>query len=186
MKTLVVYRSHYGSTRRYAQWLAQALDADAAEERQADARLVQNYECVIFGGGLYAGSIAGAARMVKLYGALQGKRLAMFTVGLSDPSDPENVKKIMQDAARAFTPEMLENICFFHLRGGMDYRNMRPVHKAMMAMLKKMLLKKPESERSTEEKGCWPHMTGRWTLQTGPRLPRLSPGAGTKHNAVGP
>lgn len=32
MKTLVVYRSHYGSTRRYAQWLAQALDADAAEE----------------------------------------------------------------------------------------------------------------------------------------------------------
>lgn len=61
MKTLVVYRSHYGSTRRYAQWLAQALDADAAEERQADARLVQNYECVIFGGGLYAGSIAGAA-----------------------------------------------------------------------------------------------------------------------------
>ena len=47
MKTLVVYRSHYGSTRRYAQWLAQALDADAAEERQADARLVQNYECVI-------------------------------------------------------------------------------------------------------------------------------------------
>lgn len=160
MKTLVVYRSHYGSTRRYAQWLAQALDADAAEERQADARLVQNYECVIFGGGLYAGSIAGAARMAKLYGALQGKRLAMFTVGLSDPSDPENVKKIMQDAARAFTPEMLENICFFHLRGGMDYRNMRPVHKAMrpvhkamMAMLKKMLLKKPESERSTEEKG---------------------------------
>lgn len=153
MKTLVVYRSHYGSTRRYAQWLAQALDADAAEERQADARLVQNYECVIFGGGLYAGSIAGAVRMVKLYGALQGKRLAMFTVGLSDPSDPENVKKIMQDAARAFTPEMLENICFFHLRGGMDYRNMRPVHKAMMAMLKKMLLKKPESERSTEEKG---------------------------------
>ncbi len=107
MKTLVVYRSHYGSTRRYAQWLAQALDADAAEERQADARLVQNYECVIFGGGLYAGSIAGAARMAKLYGALQGKRLAMFTVGLSDPSDPENVKKIMQDAARAFTPEML-------------------------------------------------------------------------------
>ena len=67
MKTLVVYRSHYGSTRRYAQWLAQALDADAAEERQADARLVQNYECVIFGGGLYAGSIAGAARMAKLY-----------------------------------------------------------------------------------------------------------------------
>ena len=48
---------------------------------------------------------------------------------------------------------MLENICFFHLRGGMDYRNMRPVHKAMMAMLKKMLLKKPESERSMEEKG---------------------------------
>ena len=70
MKTLVVYRSHYGSTRRYAQWLAQALDADAAEERQADARLVQNSECVIFGGGLYAGSIAGAARMAKLYGCL--------------------------------------------------------------------------------------------------------------------
>ena len=37
-----------------------------------------------------------------------------------------------------------------------------------------------------KKKGCWPHMTGRWTLQTGPRLPRLSPGAGTKHNAVGP
>lgn len=67
--------------------LAQALDADAAEERQADARLVQNYECVIFGGGLYAGSIAGAARMVKRMAHCRESCLAMFTVGLSDPSD---------------------------------------------------------------------------------------------------
>ena len=34
MKTLVVYRSHYGSTRRYAQWLAQALDADAGTNKE--------------------------------------------------------------------------------------------------------------------------------------------------------
>ena len=116
--------------------------------------MCSNYECVIFGGGLYAGSIAGAARMAKLYGALQGKRLAMFTVGLSDPSDPENVKKIMQDAARGlYAGNAGEYLLFPPARrdGLPEYEAWTP--RRLMAMLKKMLLKRPESERSAEEKG---------------------------------
>ena len=33
MKTAVIYRSKYGSTQRYAQWLARALKADLLELR---------------------------------------------------------------------------------------------------------------------------------------------------------
>ncbi|MEZ3468576.1 MAG: flavodoxin domain-containing protein, partial [Schaedlerella sp.] len=40
----------------------------------------------------------------------------------------------------------------FHLRGGMDYSRLTFVHRSMMSMLRKMLLKKEDSERSWEDR----------------------------------
>ena len=57
--TAVIYKSRYGSTRRYASYIAQELGADLYSWEQIDAGQLLEYEKLVFGGGLYAGKMAG-------------------------------------------------------------------------------------------------------------------------------
>ena len=47
---------------------------------------------------------------------------------------------------------MMEHIHLFHLRGGIDYTRLSLVHKSMMAMLRKMLLKKEKQKLREEDR----------------------------------
>ena len=143
-KILVTYLSKYGSTRKYAQWIAAALDADLFEAHTVGPKALSQYDAVIYGGGLYAGGIAG----VKLVTENPCKNLVVFTVGLANPNSTDYSAIINKN----FTPELLAKTKFFHLRGGIDYKKLSPAHKVMMAMMKGQIQRKPESERDAEDK----------------------------------
>ncbi|WP_367565974.1 flavodoxin domain-containing protein [Lacrimispora sp.] len=143
-KILVAYTSKYGSTRKYAEWIASALNADLFTAQTVKAKTLSQYDVVIYGGGLYAGGIAG----VKLVTHNPCKNLIVFTVGLANPLTTDYSAIIKKN----FTPELLAKTKLFHLRGGIDYKKLRPIHKIMMAMMKGMIQKKPESERDIEDK----------------------------------
>lgn len=142
--SLVTYTSKYGSTRQYAEWIASELRADLCEARTVSPQTLQQYDVVIHGGGLYAGGIAG----VKLVTENPCNNRIVFTVGLADP----NVTDYSAIIQKNFTPELVSDTTFFHLRGGIDYKKLGPVHKVMMAMMKHMTEKKPEIERGAEDK----------------------------------
>lgn len=153
MKTVVVYKSHYGTTAQYAKWLAKALGADLFERSKVKVDTLLGYDTIIYGGGLYAGGISGSSLISKNYNQLKDKKIIIFTVGLANPADANNVSHILKSAEQIFTPEVKEQLTFFHLRGGIDYSKLNLVHKVMMAMLKHMLTKKPESELTDDDKG---------------------------------
>ena len=46
----------------------------------------------------------------------------------------------------------MRQIGLFHLQGGIDYSRLSFIHKAMMSMLRKMLLKKDESALEKEDR----------------------------------
>ena len=142
-KILVAYTSKYGSTRRYAEWIASALDADLFAAHMLEPKVLSRYDIVVYGGGLYAGGIGG----VKLITQNPCKNLIVFTVGLADP-DLTDYSAIIN---KNFTPDLMARTKFFHLRGGIDYKRLGPVHKVMMAMMKEMTQRKPESERNAED-----------------------------------
>lgn len=142
MKTIVVYKSKYGYTKKYAQWLAESLDCDIKEN--ASLADVMGYDTIIYGGGIYAGRINGAKLITKNLEKLSGKKLALFAVG-------SNVGR--SEELEAFWKQALEenvrlNVPHFYLRGGFDYGRLGSVDRLMMNMLKKMLLKK---DRLTED-----------------------------------
>lgn len=142
-KILVAYTSKYGSTRKYAEWIALALAADLSAASEIKPKVLSQYDVVIYGGGLYAGGIAG----VKLVTQNPCANLIVFTVGLADPNTTDYGDIINMN----FTPELLAKTKFFHLRGGIDYKKLSPIHKVMMAMMKSMIEKKPESEREADK-----------------------------------
>lgn len=141
---LVAYTSKYGATRQYAEWIASELQADLAEAKSLDLNKFSQYQVVVYGGGLYAGGIAGVQRVLKQ----PCKNLVVFTVGLADPSITD-YSEILQ---KNFKPERMASTRFFHLRGGIDYKQLGPIHKGMMAMMKRLILKKQESERDAEDR----------------------------------
>lgn len=143
METVVIYRSKYGTTRRYAEWIAQALDGQLLEASQASPTALMQYDTIIYGGGLYAGRICGLDLITKNYAALREKKLIVFTVGITDPLEKDQLKAVVENN---LTAEISGQIPIFHLRGGIDYQKLKLRHKAMMRMLVHMIKGKKPSE----------------------------------------
>ena len=151
MRILVTYASKYGTTKRYAQWIAEDLACDLRDSREVNAELLKSYDILIHGGGLYAGGLSGIQTIVKNYDAISNKWIILFSCGLADPEDPENVAHIEAGLEKVLTPEMREKIRQFHLRGGIDYSRLGLTHKAMMAMLRRVMLKKGYDNLRSED-----------------------------------
>lgn len=152
MNCLVTYSSKYGNTKKYAEWIAEELSCDVKPAKEVSLSLLKGYDVIIHGGGLYAGGLSGIRTITKHFDALADKTLILFSCGLADPEDPENAAHIKEGLARVLTPDMQRCIHQFHLRGGIDYGKLSPVHKAMMAMLRQSMLAKGQENLSNEDK----------------------------------
>lgn len=151
-KIVVIYQSHYGTTKKYAGWIAEELNADLYEKKELNQNKLKDYEIIIFGGALYAGGIKGISIIKDNFNLIKDKKLIVFTCGLADPKDQDNLKGLRKSIAKAFTDEEQKNIECFHVRGGIDYRKLNIVHKMMMAMLKHQLMKKDPALLKEEDK----------------------------------
>ena len=144
-KIAVIYKSKYGFTQQYAQWIAEALTATLLEHAEAKTHPLSDYDIIVYGGGLYAGGING----VKLVTKQPLKQLVLFTVGVAVPADTDYTEIIH----KALNPEQREKVKVFHLRGGVTYSKLTFVHKMLMAAVKKAAEKTPEAKRSSEDIG---------------------------------
>jgi menaquinone-dependent protoporphyrinogen IX oxidase len=144
-KIAIIYKSKYGTTKQYAEWIAEELNASLYEASSIKPQQLTDYETIIYGGGLYASGILG----VKLVTQNPCKYLVVFTVGIADSQDTDYTEILTKN----FKPEQLSQTKIFHLRGGIDYSKLNLAHKGMMAMMKKHIEKKPVTERSSEDKG---------------------------------
>ena len=143
MKTLIIYCSKTGFTRKYAQWLREDLDCDCVPYGEKDTVNFAQYQAVAFGSGCYVGKINKLAWFKKQLPALQGKRLAVFFTGAMPP-DPSDIHRLEQEN---FTPEELQSIRTFYLQGGLNYAAMNPIDKLLMAVFRKMLKSKAHSPK---------------------------------------
>ncbi len=148
---VVVYSSKYGSTKKYAEWIASDLSCELFEKKDITAKKLKQYDTIIYGGGLYAGGVNGIQLITKAFDQIKDKNLVVYTCGLADLQDPNNVQSIRKSLNKVFTQEMQDNIQVFHLRGAIDYSKLSTVHKIMMGTLHKMLLKKDAAARTNED-----------------------------------
>ena len=149
MKTIVIYASTTGFTKKYAEWIAADLGADLVEAKKLSADALPSYDVVIYGGSLHAVGIKGLEKLKPSLPGLAEKKLIVFAVGATpDRKDvPEEV------LAANFSAEERGRIRFFYLRGGFDYAKLGLVDKLLMTMLKLKLKSKKAEERSPDERG---------------------------------
>ena len=151
-KTIVIYSSEYGHTKKYAQWLAEDLSADICDYKNFKKEMLNNYSVIIFGSSLYAGKNKSALLVVKYFEQIKDKKVVLFTCGLADVSNETNTIGINKALDRVITPGIRNAIKIFHVRGGIDYDNLNFSHKMMMKMLYSKTSKMPESKLTDEDK----------------------------------
>ena len=148
MKTLIIYGSQYGSTKRYAKRLAEITGIEAVDYKEA--KDINDYDKIIYFGALYAGGVTGLKKTVSKI--IPNQELVIVTVGLADPTDSENVKSIRNSIKSQIPSEFYDESKIFHLRGAIDYTQLGLKHKVMMSLLHSKVSKMPESELNAEAK----------------------------------
>ena len=143
-KILLTYKSNYGATKKYAQWIAEDLGADIFEVSEVKPQMLLDYDVVIYGGGLYAGQING----VKFVAENPVKKLVVFTVGLADPM----ITDYSTHLSNNFESKQLAELTVFHLRGAIELKKMGFSHKAMIEIVKQLVKSKKASDMSGAEK----------------------------------
>ena len=151
-KTVVIYSSRYGSTKKYAEWISEALSCDIFSGSSVSRELMKKYDVIIYGGGLYAGGVNGINIIKKSTDILQDKELVIFTCGLADPAKSSDFDNVRNGLRRKLTDEVYDKVHLFQLRGGIDYHRLGFVHRMMMSMRIKMIQKKDSSALSDDER----------------------------------
>lgn len=114
MKTLVLYTSQTGSTKRYAEDIARRVYADIFPLKKFKMQKIDDYDCLIYGGWIDGGTIVGIDQFLGEWDYMSGKDVIIFSVGLSQPS-PGGRKSII-DA------NLLDNyhLRYYQLQGNFD------------------------------------------------------------------
>ena len=148
MTSVVIYGSQYGTAKQYAEELASRTSIAARPYDSVGD--INHYDTIAYVGALYAGGVLGMKKTFAKLASCEGKTIAIATVGLADPTDPENVANIEANMKRQLSEEVYEAAQIFHLRGGIDYSKLGFKHKTMMKLLCNKAKNLPEEEKNAE------------------------------------
>jgi menaquinone-dependent protoporphyrinogen IX oxidase len=147
MKAIVIYKSKTGFSKKYAEWIAEELEADIFEVSKINTEMIKTYDIVIYGGSLHAAGINGVSFIIHNLDKLKNKKIIVFATGAS----PVREEVINEITNKNFTPQQQKYIKLFYLRGGFDYSKLGFGDKALMILLKLKI--KSKKELTSDEKG---------------------------------
>ncbi len=146
-KIAVIYKSKYGSTKRYAGWIALKLDADLYEINDISTKELDNYDTIIYGGGIYIGKINGLNFISKNIEKLKEKELIVFAVGMESGED-----KLQNILSKNLDEDTIKRVKVFKFRGAFDYSQLNIIDKLLMKGLKSTIDKKGVRDLTEDDK----------------------------------
>ena len=149
--TLVLYTTRHGATQRYAERIAQPLDALVKEAAYAKADQAKTYDAVVLGCPVYAGKLKGLDFFADNLSTLKDKRLVIFTCGLYDPAQ-EDVRANLDEQIRKALGDAADRAAVFHLRGAIRWSSLGLMERILMKALIGQIKKKDETARSETER----------------------------------
>ena len=140
MNAIVIYKSKYGSTKAYAEWIAQELSCDAIENKNLKVEDILKYDTIVYGGGLYAETIAGVSLITKNFEKLKDKKIIVYTTGITPIECREYYDKLV--AEKNFKNDTLDKIKVYNFLGKMLMDELSIVHRNALKALKKIMQNK--------------------------------------------
>jgi len=142
MRSIVIYSSKTGNTKRYAKWIAEEFGTKAVPANKVKVKDLKEYDTIIYDAGIYTERINGIKFIKKNLKKLGGKRIVVFANGFST-GDKESIDRMKE---KNFTPDELKQIEFFFMRGAFYMDKLPLKEKIMMTVVKKAMKDKEDLE----------------------------------------
>ena len=137
MNSIVIYKSKYGSTKAYAEWIAEELSCSAVDAKTVKVDDLLQYDTIIYGGGIYAEIIAGVSLITKNIDKLKDKKLIVYSTGIT-PLDCRDYYDGMV-APKNFKGDSSKYIKMYNYMGKMVLSELSVVHRTALKALKKLM-----------------------------------------------
>lgn len=149
MKTIVIYTSQTGFTKRYAEWISEASGAECLEFKQAKKISLSDFDAIVFGGWCMAGGVTKLNwfknQIREISGA--GKKIMVYMVGAS-PAESPDIPLAME---KNFSGEEWKGVKTFYCPGGLNYSKMNCFSRFAMKMLAKSLMTKKDAAEKDKQ-----------------------------------
>ena len=152
MKSIIIYSSQTGFTKRYAEWLAQELEADVitiAEAKKQGNGYFEEADEIIYGGWAMGGKIVNSEWFTQRIPAWKGKKLVLFCVGAS----PNEIPEVVVALHNALTDEERKYARAFYCQGGISYEKMKLPSKLAMKAFAAMVRNKKNATDQEKDMG---------------------------------
>ena len=137
MKAIVIYKTKYGSTKTYAEWIANELDCKAFDVKNINVDDLSEYDTIIYGGGLYAEIINGVTLITKNIDKLSDKKLIVYTTGITPLDCRDYYDKMVID--KNFKGTTKDKVKVFNFMGKMVLDELSFAHRTALKALKKLM-----------------------------------------------
>ncbi len=154
-RTIVIYKGKYGSTKQYAQWIAEALDCDMVDADHFLSKEFSKYDNIIYGGAVQAGGIKGFDLIKRNKMDLMEKKVITFAVGINVNSQENRI----QIREINFDKSYLARMTLYYCMGAIDPSKIKGMDKTILNLTLKMLKKKPEKDWTEDERRIYHDMT---------------------------
>ena len=152
MKTLVIYTSQTGFTKRYAEWISEELNADIYDLKDVKKKtndFFETYEAIIYAGWCMAGMVVKVKWFFERAAYWKNKKLSIVAVGASPNENPE-VDEFLNNL---LTDEQRPLIRAFYCQGGINYDKMKFPSRTAMKMFANSLKNNKKSSEDDKKKG---------------------------------
>jgi len=100
MKSLILYRTIYGSTKQYAKWIQEELSSQLDCIDNITKYNIDDYNFIIVGEAVYAGQLKTPKHLIPIIEKYPNKTFIFFIVGIADMEDKENRDKLYGDLSK--------------------------------------------------------------------------------------
>lgn len=142
MKTAVIFESKTGFSKEIAQQIAQKLECEAVAYKNAVGTDFTDYDSLVLVTPVFAGMFSAKGDYEKISAKYPDKKLALCTVGMTELNDFEYYTKL--DEANLSQSSLKNKVKIFHFCGGMDYKSLGFLKKAVIGMIIKQTEDKAE------------------------------------------
>ncbi len=136
MKTIIIYSSKYGITKKYAYEIQARLNCDISVDTVFDVNDFLEYDIIIYGGRLTMGKIQGFKLIYDNFELIKNKKIYLFFVGIY--SEFNTISEIIDNNLDS---EMKKVIDFSYFKGAYDYNRLSTLHKIVMQVCIRLAIK---------------------------------------------
>ncbi len=134
MTGLIIYKSNYGATKAYANWISKDSNYKSIEFNNVKKEDIEKVDVVILGCPILAGKITMAKWINQKWSLLKTKEVILFSTSGALKTDPS----LLKGFTSAFAKEKADKISYYPFGGRIIFSELKGIHSLLMKFATRM------------------------------------------------